>query len=104
MSQELFSVGEQGSKMFFCAVGVLEYYHLNDERNGIEAYAGQRFCEVVIWAKWEHKGRLSSVTPCEFVALDASVCRKIISRRPHLLGAFRDYAKRYKQLMLEKGH
>merc|ERR1712228_6705 len=43
------------------------------------------------------------MAPCEFVALEASTFRKLISRRLQVLGTFREYARLYQQMLLSKG-
>jgi hypothetical protein len=101
--QELFVFEQQASLVFFCLSGELEYFHGADESNGAEIGAGSWLVEVVLWLKWEHRGRVTAVTPCEFVTIDASRFRKIVSRHCAQIVTCRSYAKLYRQFVVDQG-
>jgi len=65
--------------------------------NPFELGDGQWLCEAVLWCHWEYQGRLCAVAPCEFVTLDSSRFQTVMSRRPHVVGACREYAKTFTQ-------
>jgi len=90
--QELFTLGSTGTKMHFVQSGVLEYYHGKIDMHPFEVTEGQWVCEATLWIRWEHRGRLSAVTPSEFVSMDAGRFRAVVTRRPHMRGACREYA------------
>eukprot|EP00930_Biecheleria_cincta_P046084 TRINITY_DN31782_c0_g1_i1.p1 TRINITY_DN31782_c0_g1~~TRINITY_DN31782_c0_g1_i1.p1 ORF type:complete len:933 (+),score=164.39 TRINITY_DN31782_c0_g1_i1:95-2893(+) len=95
VGEELFRCGARGSKMFFVISGSLAYFRGYDEIIPQEIYAGDWLCEVVLWAKWEHRGRVIVAAPPknrdprsrpaqvqigELMALDAAEFHSILSQ------------------------
>lgn len=105
---ELFCFGHTATKVYFMQSGVIEYHHEQHDSmvQVVEAKAEgssirQWLCEVVLWVKWTHRGRVSAVAPCEIVALDAQSFRKIVSRSTHVLRGCCVYAQSYQKRILE---
>jgi len=80
ISMELFSMGHEGTSMFFVKHGVVEYFHGISEEDHVEFSAGRWFCEPVLWARWEYHGRATALTQVGLVKLDANAFRKIVFR------------------------
>mmetsp|Transcript_112505 Transcript_112505/g.223595 ORF Transcript_112505/g.223595 Transcript_112505/m.223595 type:complete len:749 (+) Transcript_112505:130-2376(+) len=101
--QDLFALGGKATKVYVLLSGLLEYYLSSCESGTVEVGEGSYICEVVLWVQWLHRGRLSAMTSCEFVVLDASRFRKVTSRLPSVLGACKDYAKSYREKVVALG-
>lgn len=99
-SEELFSWGQRAARVYFLLCGYMEYTLYADKPVVVELSHGHCIAEAVLWVQWVHQGRLVAKTLCEFVALDASLFRKVVSRRPHILGCCMDYAKKYQTQLL----
>jgi len=106
-SQELFTSGKECIKMFFTLQGVMEYsVGMTREAAPVELsedMPSRWFCEPCLWVKWEHRGSLTAVTPCEFATLQARKFHKIVCTRLDVLGACQIYAQRFLEKMLERG-
>lgn len=90
-------------KVYFTLSGVLEYFHGAQESMRIEVTADTWLSEVVLWLKWEHRGRSTAVTPCEFVTLDPKHFRNMVVKRTQMIAACRCYAKLYRQFIIDQG-
>lgn len=103
--QELFRYEEQASQTYLAISGVVEYYHGKSETSQLELHLEYNnwFVEVALWLKWVHRGRVSAITPCEFIALDTARFRKIMTRQESLVSVSRKYATLYWELVVEKG-
>lgn len=106
-SQELFASGKECHKMFFTMQGVLEYSVGNSrDSQPVELsddMPSRWLCEPCLWVKWEHRGSLTGVTPCELVSLQARKFQTIMSSRTEVLGACQVYAAKFRDKMLERG-
>merc|ERR1719464_265074 len=84
ISLELFTPGQEGHKMYFTLSGLLNYFPGSSDIETAEISKHQWCCEVVLWVKWQHQGRLAAVTHCQFVTVDGSAFRRIVSYHPAL--------------------
>jgi len=95
--EELFSLGQRASKMYFVRSGMLDYYHGASEGTSKHVSKNSRVCEMVLWGFWEHVGRLLATTVCDVVSLDSLAFRTITTKRTHLLQRCCYYAQQYVQ-------
>mmetsp|Transcript_5308 Transcript_5308/g.16212 ORF Transcript_5308/g.16212 Transcript_5308/m.16212 type:complete len:335 (+) Transcript_5308:1-1005(+) len=84
--EELFTVGDPAHMVYYGQEGKLAY---NPARSAARAKAGacedsvdvpieHWLCEVVLWAKWTHRGALVARARSELCSLDARVFREIM--------------------------
>lgn len=103
-SQDLFTPGQEAKHMFFTVSGIWEYFRSWTDRQPLELDGHAQeywFCEMVLWLKWEHRGRLAASNDCECVALDAAKFRLILCRKPTLYLMGHHYARMYKLRVIE---
>eukprot|EP00448_Togula_jolla_P010057 CAMPEP_0170608220 /NCGR_PEP_ID=MMETSP0224-20130122/21470_1 /TAXON_ID=285029 /ORGANISM="Togula jolla, Strain CCCM 725" /LENGTH=725 /DNA_ID=CAMNT_0010933435 /DNA_START=34 /DNA_END=2211 /DNA_ORIENTATION=- len=100
--QVLFRFGEVASKMYFVVSGELEYSFGVTEGMGIKVSEGW-LSENVLWLSWEHRGRLSAISTCELVVVDAARCRDIIGRTSSMLLCYQAYAHNFREHLIEAG-
>mmetsp|Transcript_82690 Transcript_82690/g.242619 ORF Transcript_82690/g.242619 Transcript_82690/m.242619 type:complete len:949 (+) Transcript_82690:62-2908(+) len=72
-SEEVFLNGSPGKNMYFIQGGKLSYSYDDNEEElpDTSLAAGQRVAEVVLWAKWDHRGRLSAAMQSEILEVTA---------------------------------
>mmetsp|Transcript_37786 Transcript_37786/g.120069 ORF Transcript_37786/g.120069 Transcript_37786/m.120069 type:complete len:344 (+) Transcript_37786:1-1032(+) len=79
--EELFTVGDVAERMYYIAEGSLAY-DLSGADDGKDMHcdvaADQWICEVVLWARWTHRGVLVAKERTEACGLDASAFREIV--------------------------
>mmetsp|Transcript_122601 Transcript_122601/g.318772 ORF Transcript_122601/g.318772 Transcript_122601/m.318772 type:complete len:785 (-) Transcript_122601:173-2527(-) len=94
VGEELFHLGQIATKMFFMTSGNVEYQHHSSE-GATRVEVGARISEIVLWAQWEHQGRLLAVQTSELVAIDSARFRSIARRRIHTSTKCAEYAAEY---------
>jgi len=105
---DLFTYGATATKVYFMQGGLMQYRHSARDIGVLDKFdatgpdSHRWFCEVVLWVKWEHRGRLVAAWPSDFVALRDDMFRKILSQRPALLTGCRNYASAFRKRMLDK--
>jgi len=97
--EELFRVGNKGTKMFFITMGEMAYsYAYSTDDTPWRVRDGEWMCEAVLWTRWEHRGRLTAASSCcDMLELNASEFQAIIlasSLRYELARYARFYANR----------
>jgi len=97
LGEELFNAGALAAKMYFTLSGTMDYHHHLSEGVHSRVEAPTRISEVVLWAKWEHQGRLVATQTAELLAIDSSKFRSIVRRRGTLSTDCADYAREYLQ-------
>mmetsp|Transcript_60003 Transcript_60003/g.134873 ORF Transcript_60003/g.134873 Transcript_60003/m.134873 type:complete len:833 (+) Transcript_60003:97-2595(+) len=99
---EVFTKGDVAKKMYFVRAGQVKYNHAEKHRDVTVLEPGSQLCEMPLWVKWQHMGRVMTLTPCELVLLQASGFRQ-------LAGNFADfhqcqeYARIFAELLSEEG-
>jgi len=78
--EEVFSHGEQASKMYHVAYGSLQYFFGVSDQVTENIHMNQYLCDMVLWVKWEHRGRLIASATSELFALDAAAFHRVVSR------------------------
>jgi len=99
--QEVFNYGERASKMWFVVCGEMEYHFGQTDSYPSGVGEHEWVCEVVLWLKWEHRGRLTASTSCELVAVDAVQFRTVVSRRKPAFCQSHAYARMFYHKILE---
>merc|ERR1712150_23921 len=100
-TQDLFVANKKAEAAFFIHAGMMKYTwcdSMGESTADIEQ--GQWVCEVALWIKWVHAGRLNASTNCELLVLDATIFRRITSEIPEVHEAFCMYAKKYRERAL----
>mmetsp|Transcript_1868 Transcript_1868/g.4796 ORF Transcript_1868/g.4796 Transcript_1868/m.4796 type:complete len:611 (-) Transcript_1868:21-1853(-) len=95
LSQDLFTADEEATSMYFVVHGTLEYFHGWDDTHLKELSQDEWICEVSLWAKWEHGGRVAALTPSEVMVLNAGSFRRIGGRFPEIQAPCCIYASQY---------
>jgi len=100
-AQDLFVANKKAESTFLIHAGMLKYVALEgvDERT-VEIQEGMWICEVALWIKWIHTGRLAAKTNCELLVLDANQFRRIATELPGVHAALCTYAKSYREIAL----
>uniref|UniRef100_A0A7R9ZW14 Cyclic nucleotide-binding domain-containing protein n=1 Tax=Pyrodinium bahamense TaxID=73915 RepID=A0A7R9ZW14_9DINO len=74
-SEEVFLLGSKGENMYFVTGGKLSYIHeyIADEEGPLmdEVLPGSRVSEIALWARWEHRGRLTAAAPSQLLRMSA---------------------------------
>jgi len=95
-AQSVFGFKETSKKMFFLVKGALVYTDATPTGSlrVTKLKRGAHFCEMPVWVKWTHRGRMNANRSSELVVLDCSAFHVITLNR----GCFqqcRDYAALY---------
>jgi len=81
IGEELFRCGAKGKAMYFVIAGRLAYFPGYDEQVPDVVLPSEWLCEAVLWAQWEHRGRLTTdMEVAELMALDAAEFHSIITQ------------------------
>jgi len=114
-AHELFTEHTEATAMYFMIAGSVEYvsgpeisqaFLINSTKTPRENAALPEsrtqlwFSEAVLWIRWQHLGRLRAISPCEFMALNASSFRRVIANQPSVFKHCQDYAERFRSHML----
>lgn len=100
--QELFSVGQNCTRMHFLISGMSEYSPAARNAKSIEVNEGAWFSEACLWVRWTHRGNLHAVIPCEIVSLDSARFRRTMAFQVYVLGACCAYARMYQLALIEE--
>uniref|UniRef100_A0A7S1Q4G5 Cyclic nucleotide-binding domain-containing protein n=1 Tax=Alexandrium catenella TaxID=2925 RepID=A0A7S1Q4G5_ALECA len=93
-SEELFRCGTPASTMYFVVAGSLNYFRGYDMTMASMVETDRWICECSLWAKWEHRGRLTSWSEVsELMCLDAHEFHRVVAQTRSVLEV-----KRYAQL------
>jgi len=98
--EELFNYGDACQKMYFSMAGGLEYYHHTRDGDEVSVIQGSatdppRISEVVLWAPWEHRGRLVASTSSYLITIISSKFRTVCKSRVTMKGPIGIYARKY---------
>jgi len=102
-TQDLFLATAKAESAFLIHAGILKYVICNGTAERTVDVEAQWVCEVALWIKWVHLGRLSASTNCELLVLDATCFRRIGSEDPRIHGALCEYARKYREHALGGG-
>lgn len=92
-------LGEPAEAMVFVMRGQSKYYHGSKEQSHTIVESGDQVCEMALWFNWIHAGRMTSMTPCDFLRLHTEVFRQI-TRETCVLEHARRYAESLRQELL----
>jgi len=94
-ASSVFAFADISEKMFFLVKGALLYTDATISGNlRVTKLKGSLFCEMPLWVKWAHRGRMNAHRSSELVVLDRNAFQLITINR----GCFsqcRDYAALY---------
>merc|ERR1712032_1550792 len=101
--KEVFTFGEEATRMFFVINGTLNYIFgaVKKAKTPVQVRSGAHACEMVLWAQWEHRGRLVATQYSDLVALDSLAFRRIICRSV-AFSQCREYARLYAAKVAEE--
>jgi hypothetical protein len=101
-TQDLFVAGKKAESAFFINSGIMTYFPAEsiEEKKTVDVKESHWLCEVALWIKWVHTGRLSASTNCELLVLDAAEFRRIAIDNPTAHQALCAYALKYRESAL----
>merc|ERR1719434_403139 len=104
-TEELFTPGVVADKMYFIAMGIMEYQHMSLLREeDHELKEKQWVGEPVLWMKWTHFGTLLARTACEIIGLDAVEFRKVALASDASAAFFSEYARLFVDHLVKSDH
>lgn len=95
----LFTGGQKAEYMYFVRGGNLEYFRNNHHRAN-KLRADDYLCEMVLWFKWEHRGRLVATAQSELVNMNAEAFRVAVSKSVEFQKC-RSYAHLYAKAVVD---
>merc|ERR1712136_729178 len=104
-TEELFTPGVVADKMYFIAMGIMEYQHMSLLREeDHELKEKQWVGEPVLWMIWSHFGTLLARTACEIIGLDAVEFRKVALASEPSAAFFSEYARLFVDHLVKSDH
>eukprot|EP00747_Dinoflagellata_sp_TGD_P210100 gnl/TRDRNA2_/TRDRNA2_83425_c1_seq1.p1 gnl/TRDRNA2_/TRDRNA2_83425_c1~~gnl/TRDRNA2_/TRDRNA2_83425_c1_seq1.p1 ORF type:complete len:563 (+),score=78.66 gnl/TRDRNA2_/TRDRNA2_83425_c1_seq1:2-1690(+) len=94
----LFSPGVSGQEMYFLHRGKLGYEYADEQTqfSPLElCYAGDWFCESVLWMNWVHRGHMRAHLDSDIIHLDGKLFYQTLVRNPSCLEWTRAYAEMF---------
>mmetsp|Transcript_35746 Transcript_35746/g.82023 ORF Transcript_35746/g.82023 Transcript_35746/m.82023 type:complete len:822 (-) Transcript_35746:57-2522(-) len=108
-NQELFIYGQKCEHVYFLQAGEGLYYRLLTADDPLEVTPEIPWesltilCEMALWVKWQHQGRLVAQTRLELYAIKINDLHELINISPDIQPFFSKYARGYLKLLREDG-
>eukprot|EP00747_Dinoflagellata_sp_TGD_P139936 gnl/TRDRNA2_/TRDRNA2_175952_c13_seq30.p1 gnl/TRDRNA2_/TRDRNA2_175952_c13~~gnl/TRDRNA2_/TRDRNA2_175952_c13_seq30.p1 ORF type:complete len:394 (+),score=28.92 gnl/TRDRNA2_/TRDRNA2_175952_c13_seq30:178-1182(+) len=101
--QDRFCFGEMASEMMFVTSGHLQYF-LGPLTDGTPVLVESTtfVCEMVLWIKWFHRGKLLSQESVELLELNGSDFHSMIKHRAASFRRYRTYGQLYVEALLRE--
>jgi len=90
-AEEVFNFGNDSRCMFFVTSGLLQYFAGTEEDSSVMVEKNSWMCEVALWIKWSHRGRLTAIDYVHLVVINAEMFRSL-ARPEEISQALKVYA------------